>query len=680
MVLAETAPAQTPAVAEPSALPALTPWIAAGAALVVSLLVATLVFRRRKKRLGSAPGFAQPVVYQGAVKAIMEGKHPALERFIPGLENNRSAPELGAKTGDITVPMAWQAVAESADAGLDEDGSEATLPLSAIHDYARQAEGSARYEGVFENTVPLSAIRDLARQVDAGKDLDDFETTVPLSAIHEQARAADDDVEKTVPMAAIHAYVRQGQRAETRPDDTKTEVSDSIFRAYDIRGLVGETLTEEAVYQIGRAIGTEAERHGQARIVVGRDGRHSSPALAAALARGLCDSGRQVIDVGMVPTPVLYFATHYLDTHSGVMVTGSHNPAQYNGLKIVLKGQALAGEAIAAIRDRIRAQAFVAGRGELERAEVSPAYLRQVTESVPPRPGRVFKVVVDCGNGVPGILAPQVIRTLGHQVVPLYCEVDGNFPHHHPDPAEPNNLKDLIDTVRRQKADLGLAFDGDGDRLGVVDGSGAIIWPDRQMMLFARDVLSRAPGTEVIYDVKCSRHLKRIIEQAGGKPVMWKTGHSLIKAKMRASSAQLAGEMSGHIFFKDRWYGFDDAIYAAARLLEILAKDPLPPGKVLSALPGGVATPELKIDLPESQHDEFMTKLKLRARFDAAEVQTVDGLRVDYADAWGLIRPSNTTPCLVLRFEADSEIGLQRIQAVFGKLIKAVDARLKLPF
>ncbi|MGH7185007.1 MAG: hypothetical protein ACREIB_01860, partial [Pseudomonadota bacterium] len=328
MVLAKTVSAQTPAVAEPPAPTALVPWVAAVAGLLVVLGVAVLLFRRRKRPRGSATDPAQAVVYQGAIKAIMEGNHPELERFIPGLEIKRSAPEPGAKTGDITVPTARQVVAESAGAGPKEDESEATLPLSGIHAYARQPEGDAGYEGVFDKTVPLSAIRDLARQVDAGKELDAFEATVPLSAIHEQARMGDDDVEKTVPMAAIHAYVRQAQSAEPRPGDTRTttEVSDSIFRAYDIRGVVGETLTEEAVYQIGRALGSEAEQHGQARIVVGRDGRHSSPALAAALARGLRDSGRHVIDIGMVPTPVLYFATHYLDTNSGVMVTGSHNP------------------------------------------------------------------------------------------------------------------------------------------------------------------------------------------------------------------------------------------------------------------------------------------------------------------------------------------------------------------
>jgi phosphomannomutase/phosphoglucomutase len=461
---------------------------------------------------------------------------------------------------------------------------------------------------------------------------------------------------------------------------TNSAVPDSIFRAYDIRGVVGETLTEEGVYAIGRALGSEAFERGQQTIAIGRDGRASSPILAAALERGLCDSGRDVIDIGLVPTPVLYFATYHLNTHSGVMITGSHNPANYNGLKIVLDGKALSGEAITAIRDRIRKGDFTSGSGTLSKVEVNADYLRRITGDIPKAVDKPLKVVVDCGNGVPAVLAPDLIRALGHEVIELFCEVDGTFPNHHPDPSQPENLHDLIEAVRREQADLGLAFDGDGDRLGVVDGQGNIIWPDRQMMLFAKDVLSRNPGREIIFDVKCSRHLSSVIKSSGGVPLMWKTGHSLIKSKMREIGAPLAGEMSGHIFFKERWYGFDDALYAAARLLEILVKDPRPSAEVFAELPGGVATPELRLDMPETRHAAFMAKLIESAAFDGAEVHTVDGLRVDFPDSWGLIRPSNTTPCLILRFEADDQTALERIQSQFRTLIMRIGPELTLPF
>lgn len=467
--------------------------------------------------------------------------------------------------------------------------------------------------------------------------------------------------------------------AIARPD-TGQPVSDSIFRAYDIRGVVGETLTEEVVYQIGLALGSEAHERGQPRIAVARDGRVSSPAFAAALIRGLTATGRDVIDIGMVPTPVLYFATHELGTGSGVMITGSHNPGHYNGLKIVLDAQALSGEAITAIRDRIRRADWVRGDGQIESQDMIAAYLSRITSDSPPVSDGGLKVVIDCGNGVPGILAPQLVRALGHTVTELYCDVDGSFPNHHPDPAQPDNLRDLIDTVRNEGAALGLAFDGDGDRLGVVDGSGQIIWPDRQMMLFAQDVLSRNPGAEIIFDVKCSRHLKRVIEERGGRPLMWKTGHSLIKAKMKSSAAPLAGEMSGHIFFKERWYGFDDALYAAARLLEILVRDGRPSAAVFGELPGGVSTPELKLDMPETEHAAFMQSLARDIPFPDGEIATVDGIRVDLPDAWGLIRPSNTTPCLILRFEGDDAAALGRIQERFRGWLGSVRSGLRLPF
>jgi phosphomannomutase/phosphoglucomutase len=466
--------------------------------------------------------------------------------------------------------------------------------------------------------------------------------------------------------------------AEPRP--SPASALDAIFRTYDIRGVVGEGLTEQSLYLIAKALGSEAAAQGQSVVVVGRDGRNSSPGLSKVLIQGLRDSGRDVIDIGMVPTPVLYFATHYLDTGSGVMLTGSHNPPQYNGLKIVLNGQALSGEAIKAIQRRMQSQDFTAGEGALEATDIIAEYIQRITEDIPLALDKALRIVVDCGNSVPGVVAPRLLTALGHDVIELYCDVDGNFPNHHPDPSQPGNLTDLIDAVRQNQADLGFAFDGDGDRLGVVDADGNIIWPDRQMMLYARDVLSRNRGAEIIFDVKCSRHLPRVIKAAGGKPVMWKTGHSLIKAKMRETGSPLAGEMSGHIFFKERWYGFDDAMYTAARLVEILTSDGRPPKEVFAGLPTGVATPELRIDMPESRHAAFMQKLVASARFEGAEVNTIDGLRVDFPNAWGLIRPSNTTPVLVARFEGDDAAALAQIQSRFRALIQQVDNSLKIPF
>jgi len=453
-----------------------------------------------------------------------------------------------------------------------------------------------------------------------------------------------------------------------------------IFRSYDIRGVVGSSLTNEAVVQIGLAIGSEAHALGQQTVVVARDGRLSSVSLQESLVQGLLASGRDVVDIGLTPTPVLYFATHYLDTRTGVMITGSHNPPEYNGLKIVMNGQALSGDAIQAIRRRIEQQDYTSGQGNLQHLEIVPDYIRRVSEEIPVSLGRELKVVVDCGNGVPGIVAPHILRAIGHDVIELYCEVDGEFPNHHPDPSEPANLEDLILLVRHEDADLGLAFDGDGDRLGVVDRSGNIIWADRQLMLFARDVLSRNPGAKIVYDVKCSRRLADVIREAGGEPLMWKTGHSLIKSKMQETGALLGGEMSGHLCFKERWYGFDDALYAAARLLEILVNADVPPEQVFASLPGGVATPELRVEMPESRHAEFMQQLMQAADFPDATLTDIDGLRVDFADSWGLVRPSNTTPSIVLRFEGDDAHALEAVQARFRELLHAVDPSLALPF
>lgn len=422
-------------------------------------------------------------------------------------------------------------------------------------------------------------------------------------------------------------------------------IDPTIFKAYDIRGVVGKTLTSKIVYNIGRAVGSEAVSIGQQTIIVGRDGRLSGTELIQVLIEGLRATGCNVIDIGLVPTPILYFATHHLNTGTGIMLTGSHNPPDYNGMKIMLGGKTLALEEIQALRRRIEMSSYAQGVGDLQTLDMVPAYLQQIANDI--KLARPLKVVVDCGNGAAGEVVPQLLRALGNEVIELYCEINGHFPNHHPDPSQPENLEDLIGKVKATKADLGLAFDGDGDRLGVVDSEGRIIWPDRQLMLYAIDILSRHPKATILYDIKCSRHLDRIITQHGGRSIMYKTGHSLIKAKMKETGALLAGEMSGHIFFKERWFGFDDALYTGARLLEILAADPRSAKEVFASLPDAVSTPELRIEMAEGDHFQFMERLLNQAEFPQAEITSIDGLRVDFEDGWGLVRSSNTTPCLV---------------------------------
>jgi phosphomannomutase/phosphoglucomutase len=446
------------------------------------------------------------------------------------------------------------------------------------------------------------------------------------------------------------------------------EVASEIFRAYDIRGVVGETLSPEVVKVIGRAIGSEAAARGVTSICIGYDGRHSSPDLADALASGIMATGCNVIHVGAVPTPVLYFATHQLQTGSGVMVTGSHNPANYNGLKIMLGGETLSGEAIQKLYQRIQTADFTSGQGAQSREDVRRAYLDRIVGDI--AVAAPLKVVVDAGNGIAGELGPMLIEELGCEVTPLYCEVDGDFPNHHPDPGKPANLQDLIAKVQETGADIGLAFDGDGDRLGVVTNTGKIIWPDRLLMLFARDVVSRNPGADVLYDVKCSRRLAGVISEAGGRPIMWKSGHSLMKAKMKESGALLAGEMSGHVFFGERWYGFDDGLYSAARLLEILGIEDRHSDDVFADFPEDISTPELNVEVTESEKFAIIERLGELAEFGDGNISTIDGIRVDYADGWGLCRASNTTPVLVLRFEAETDEALERIKAVFREQLQ----------
>lgn len=454
----------------------------------------------------------------------------------------------------------------------------------------------------------------------------------------------------------------------------------SIFRAYDIRGIVAQTLTADVVYDIGRAFGSEAKERGAQTIVVGRDGRTSSAALTKALIEGLCDSGRDVIDIGQVPTPVLYFATHYLSARSGIMVTGSHNPAEYNGLKLVLQGETLAEAAIQQLYQRIVNGDYVgsASRGSISQQSLSADYMARVAGDV--NLVRELKVVVDCGNGVAGDVAPQLLRVLGCDVIELHCEVDGSFPHHHPDPSQPENLQELMVAVKRHEADIGIAFDGDGDRLGVVDSRGKIIWPDRQMMLFAMDMLKDMPGGLIIYDVKCSRDLRRVIEQHGGEALMWKSGHSRLKAKLKETNALLAGELSGHLFLNDRWYGFDDALYAMARLLEMLAKDRRTSADIFMQLPESISTPELRVELAEGVPFKVMERLKAQAKFPSAQLITMDGIRAEFEDGWGLVRASNTTPDLTFRFEAESAEALTRIQKIFHDVLLTIEPSLKLPF
>ncbi|RIX44696.1 MAG: phosphomannomutase/phosphoglucomutase [Rhodocyclales bacterium GT-UBC] len=451
-----------------------------------------------------------------------------------------------------------------------------------------------------------------------------------------------------------------------------------IFKAYDIRGIVNKSLTADVVRQIGHALGSLAIEQGQKAIAVGRDGRLSGPELAGALMDGICAAGCDAIDVGCVPTPVTYFAAYELGCHSCVSVTGSHNPPDYNGLKMVIGGTTLALEAIQDLKKRIEAGNLKHGKGERRSANVLDAYVEKIVGDV--KLSRPMKIVMDCGNGVAGAIAPELFKRLGCEIIPLFCDVNGNFPNHHPDPSKPENLADVIRTLKETDAELGIAFDGDGDRLGVVTKDGEIIFPDRQLMLFAADVLSRVPGGTVIYDVKCTRLLAPWIKQHGGVPLMWNTGHALVKAKLKETGAPLAGEMSGHTFFKERWYGFDDGLYTGARLLEILSQS-ANGNPILKALPNSPSTPELNIKMAEGEPFALIDKLKAEGQFEGAEqIITIDGVRVEYADGFGLARPSNTTPVVVLRFEADNTAALERIQAGFRQAITAVWPGVQLPF
>ena len=455
------------------------------------------------------------------------------------------------------------------------------------------------------------------------------------------------------------------------------QIDPTIFKAYDIRGIVGKNVDETFAEHLGRAFGSEALAAGERAVAVGRDGRLSGPGLVRALIRGLKSTGMDVVDIGAVTTPMLYYVAATRGKQgcrSGVMVTGSHNPKDYNGFKMVMAGRAIYGEDIQRLRVRIETEAYTAKRGRSATMDIGAEYARRITSDC--KLARPMKIVVDSGNGIPGASAPAILRALGCEVVDLYSKVDGEFPNHHPDPSKPENLADLIKVVHATGAEVGLAFDGDGDRLGVVTAQGNIIYPDRQIMLFARDILKRQRGATIIFDVKCSQRVPVAIRKAGGKPLLWKTGHSLIKAKLKETGAPFAGEMSGHLFFGERWYGFDDAMYTAGRLLEILSREKNP-SAFLDALPTSFSTPELNVPCAEGEHHTVTAELLARVadgqlKFDGGEVGTIDGLRVDFADGFGLIRASNTTPVLVLRFEGHTAEALHRIEAQFMAVLRSV--------
>jgi phosphomannomutase len=450
------------------------------------------------------------------------------------------------------------------------------------------------------------------------------------------------------------------------------QVKASAFKAYDIRGIVGEALDEAFAEHLGRAFGSEAVRLGEKAVAVGRDGRVSGPSLVAALIKGLKSTGLDVVDLGAVTTPMLYYVAATRGQHgctSGIQVTGSHNPKDWNGFKMVLAGKAIHGDEIQGLRQRMQSEDYVIGEGRSAKMDVLAEYTHRIVGDC--KLVRPMKIVVDSGNGIPGASAPGILRALGCEVIELFSRVDGDFPNHHPDPSKPENLVDLIRTVHATEAELGLAFDGDGDRLGVVTRGGNIIYPDRQLMLFARDILSRVKGGQVIYDVKCSQRLPIAIREAGGEPLMWKTGHSLVKAKLKETGAPIAGEMSGHIFFSERWYGFDDATYTAARLLEILSRS-ADPSAVLDELPTSFSTPELNVACAEGEPPKIIEQLLAEAKFPGAEILTIDGLRAEYPDGFGLIRASNTTPVLVMRFEGHTDAALQRIERDFMAALKKV--------
>ena len=560
-------------------------------------------------------------------------------------------------------------------------------------------------QGVQENSVTaksyqLSFFNDLSagyRRAFAGSDETESEDSVPKAgkedagesqsprrrrrsqtSTESEESANKPLAEKVERVAAPIVKKDKNVSLEIDEGNASKAINPDIFREYDIRGVIGENLDVESVYVIGKAIGSEAYSRGEQSIVVGRDGRLSSPKLHKALVEGLVASGRDVIDLGMVPTPLVYFGTHTLGSRSGVMLTGSHNPPEHNGLKIVLAGETLYGQQIQDLLKRIQMQEYFNGKGSVTESAIEESYLEKVLADI--KLDKPLKVALDCGNGVTGNFAPKMFQALGCEVIGLYTDVDGNFPYHHPDPNSAKNLEALVSMVTKEKADVGIAFDGDGDRVGIVDNKGKIIWTDRLMMLFAQDILSRNPGSEIIYDVKCTRFLKDVIVQAGGQPLMWKTGHSLMKAKMRETEAPFGGEGSGHLYFNERWYGFDDALYAAARLLEILAKSQATSAELFEELPEGLSSEEINVPVPDKVKFKLIKALIAKGEFGDGEITTIDGLRVDYKHRWLLARASNTTPSIVVKFEADNEVSLEAVKDRLRRQLKKIAPKIKLNF
>lgn len=611
-------------------------------------------------------GLAAPVVLAGA-PAVAYVRMP-LASLTAGLEAAEvpGGAYLALRQGNYNVAERGDtALAGGADALSREIGKTGLRAAAAVPDVARGPFGLGAIPCLV--AAALLALGAVVVMLLAYGKLPQLRRKAAVAAVEEETPTLGQTIQRDLESAPAPVRVA--------PVAVEVQLEPGIFRAYDIRGVVGRELTPQVAAWIGQAIGTVMAEQGLTDIVVGRDGRLSGPELAGGLIEGLRKAGRNVIDVGMVPTPVVYFAAYHLRAGSGVAVTGSHNPPDYNGFKVVVGGETLSGAAIqdlyARIRDGRLQQADSAG--SLQQQAVDEDYIRRIADDV--QLERPLKVVADAGNGVAGEIAPRLLEAIGAEVIPLYCDVDGSFPNHHPDPSEPHNLEDLIATVKRFDADLGLAFDGDGDRLGVVTKEGQIIFPDRLLMLYAADVLLRNPGALVIYDVKCTGKLSDYILRHGGSPMMWKTGHSLIKAKMRETEAELAGEMSGHFFFKERWYGFDDGLYSAARLLEILAGRFETPSEVLAELPDSVSTPEIKVPVQGDPHvvvAQFASAAQAdEATFGGARLTTIDGLRADWNDGWGLVRASNTTPVLVLRFEADDAAALARIKDLYrGQLAR----------
>ena len=510
----------------------------------------------------------------------------------------------------------------------------------------------------------------------------EFAATAPVQEVKKPMAASTGSVDSAADPIYQTGQFEVVELAEDEAAQTKTigRIPDSIFRAYDIRGVAGEELSRDVMFELGRSFGSEAFEQGQQVVAVARDGRKSSPELFQSFCKGLVESGRDVIDVGMVPTPVLYFAAEQLASGAGAMITGSHNPAEDNGLKMMLAGESLTGAALSAIRQRVETSNYLSGQGAVRQTDVIGDYIAKATGGV--QIARPFKVVIDCGNGVGGVIAKRLYQAIGCEVTVLYEDVDGDFPNHHPDPCVPENMQDLQAAVRQQKADIGLAFDGDADRLGVVDGEGRIIWPDLQMMLFAVEVLRENAGAAVVFDVKCTRNLPRVIKKAGGKPVMARTGHSFLQAKMKETGALLGGELSGHLIFRDRWFGFVDALYGGIRMLQLLARDQQKrsPTEILAGLPEIASTPELRLDMQQGEPQKFMDKLLNSAPMADGKITDIDGLRVDFKEGWGLVRASNTTASLVLRFEAENKQALEHIQDTFRLKLLSIDPELNLPF